>query len=164
MAVQLVPLDDEKYVEFLHRQLVETARQETLAGHWRPEEAEDRAREELAGLISGEARRTGHRFFEAVVQGTGRVGWIWEGPPPVSLGLVNTRWLYQITIDEAQRGKGLGRATLVGVEGMLRSEGVETIRLNVNRWNKVAVALYESSGYTYAYKGETDANLHKRLR
>jgi ribosomal protein S18 acetylase RimI-like enzyme len=56
-------------------------------------------------------------------------------------------WLYDIVIDEAERGRGLGRAAMLALEDEVRALGHDSIGLNVWGGNAVARALYRSLGY-----------------
>jgi len=75
----------------------------------------------------------------------------------------NEQYLYQITVDENVRGRGYGRMMLQALEALLAAEGVETLRLNVFHWNRVARGLYDSAGYEVLSAGEASAELCKRL-
>jgi GNAT superfamily N-acetyltransferase len=56
-------------------------------------------------------------------------------------------WLYDIVIDEAERGRGLGRAAMLTLEDEVRALGHDSIALNVWGGNAVARTLYRSLGY-----------------
>lgn len=56
-------------------------------------------------------------------------------------------WLYDITIDAAERGRGYGRAAMLALEDELRALGHESVTLNVWGGNAVARGLYTSLGY-----------------
>ena len=56
-------------------------------------------------------------------------------------------WLYDITIDAAERGRGYGRAAMVALEDEVRALGHESVTLNVWGGNAVARGLYTSLGY-----------------
>ena len=56
-------------------------------------------------------------------------------------------WLYDITIDEAERGKGYGRGAMTALEDEVRRLGHDTIGLNVWGGNEVARGLYRSLGW-----------------
>ncbi len=56
-------------------------------------------------------------------------------------------WLYDITIAEAERGKGYGRAAMTALEDEVRELGHSTIGLNVWGGNDVARGLYRSLGW-----------------
>lgn len=56
-------------------------------------------------------------------------------------------YLYEIVIDEAQRGRGLGRAAMLCLEDEVRARGLGRIELNVFGGNERARGLYRSLGY-----------------
>ena len=56
-------------------------------------------------------------------------------------------WLYDIVIDEAERGRGFGRAAMLALEDEVRALGHDSIGLNVWGGNLVARSLYQSLGY-----------------
>jgi ribosomal protein S18 acetylase RimI-like enzyme len=164
-AIVLQPLTDAEYPEFVERQIEETARQHVNAGEWTPEAATTLARERLADLVADRLRGTGDRFFTGVTADGTRVGWLWVSPAPSFLGPGHerTRWLSQITVDEALRGQGYGRAMLEALHAQLHQERVAEIWLRVYDWNTVAQHLYRSLGYGLARKFETDAHMRKLL-
>ena len=57
-------------------------------------------------------------------------------------------WLYDITIEEAERGKGYGRGAMTALDDEVRKLGHGTIGLNVWGANEVARGLYSSLGWT----------------
>ena len=67
-------------------------------------------------------------------------------------------WLYDITLDPDERGKGLGRAAMVALEAELRSLDHATVALNVWGGNAIARDLYASLGYV-----EESVHMRKRL-
>ena len=56
-------------------------------------------------------------------------------------------FLYDIVVDPAHRGEGLGRKAMELIEGEARARGHDRIELNVFGGNKVARSLYRSLGY-----------------
>ena len=67
-------------------------------------------------------------------------------------------WLYDITIDAVERGKGYGRGAMLALEEEVRSLGHESVTLNVWGGNAVARGLYRSLGYV-----EESVHMRKRL-
>ncbi len=163
--IRLVRLGDAKYADFAERQVIEYAGQRVHAGEWTAEEALGCAREALAELLADSLRVNGHVFLEGVrVDGT-CVGWIWVAPAPAFLGddYERKRWLSQITVDEAQRKRGYGRALLSALHHWLEAQGVEELWLRVYNWNDAARRLYARAGYELVRQFPTDAHLRKRL-
>jgi len=73
-----------------------------------------------------------------------RVGELWIGPFTDD---PQRWWVWNVEIDEAQRGKGLGRKSLVLAENLARANGANSIGLNVFAQNRIARSLYQSLGY-----------------
>jgi ribosomal protein S18 acetylase RimI-like enzyme len=77
----------------------------------------------------------------------------------VFLGLRDgAAWLYDITIDESERGRGYGRAAMEALEAEVRLLGRDSLALNVWGGNAVARGLYRSLGYV-----EESVHMRKRL-
>jgi GNAT superfamily N-acetyltransferase len=57
-------------------------------------------------------------------------------------------FVYDIEMDETQRGKGYGRATMLAGEVAARELGATTMGLNVFGFNTAAINLYTSLGCT----------------
>ena len=74
---------------------------------------------------------------------------------PVGLGWIelrqrasgSTAWVYDISVDAARRGQGLGRAVMEALHEAARDLGATSISLNVFGHNTTAIHLYESLGY-----------------
>jgi GNAT superfamily N-acetyltransferase len=56
-------------------------------------------------------------------------------------------FIYDIEINQAVRGQGLGKATMMALEAEVRKHGIDKIGLHVFAFNKTAHALYASLGY-----------------
>jgi ribosomal protein S18 acetylase RimI-like enzyme len=104
----------------------------------------ERARAQLPTLLpQGHATPGMHLFV--VVDDTGTdVGYLWLGRDP---DRSNTWYVWDVSIGEQFRGRGLGRATMLAAEQVARRAGGEAIGLNVYGLNTVARKLYESLGY-----------------
>jgi ribosomal protein S18 acetylase RimI-like enzyme len=68
-------------------------------------------------------------------------------------------FLYDIRVDEASRGQGIGRLAMQLLEREVRARGLDSLELNVFGGNTVARSLYQSLGYT-----ETFVGMRKELR
>jgi ribosomal protein S18 acetylase RimI-like enzyme len=84
-----------------------------------------------------------------------RVGVLWFGS---STDDPSMAWIYDLTVDEAWRGHGWGRAIMRAFEGEARARGYTRAGLNVYADNHIARRLYDSLGYA-----ETARQLHKDL-
>lgn len=113
--------------------------------------AENEAADRLVDL----SRRTDHVIYVAA-SGEEVVGWIHLyidysllHSPVVALG--------GIVVDEAQRGKGIGRRLMEQAESWGRAQGCVAVYLKTNTIRREAHAFYESLGYgrvktQYAYR------------
>jgi ribosomal protein S18 acetylase RimI-like enzyme len=111
---------------------------------------------EFAGLTPEAARAKVEHDIPAVLpKGLATPDtWIWvveERGRPVGTVFLGLRggeaFLYDITIDEAERLRGCGRAAMLALEQEVRALGHETVVLNVWGGNEVARGLYRSLGY-----------------
>lgn len=164
--MQLTACDDSEYREFSSLQLVEYANQLARAGEVSAEDSLAVARERLGDLTDDRLRSGGHEFLVArSSQDDVRVGWVWLSPAPSFLGAGHERtcWLTQLTVEEAERGRGWGRAILDALDRHACHRGHTEIWLRVFDWNVVAQRLYRSHGYDFARKFAVDAHFRKRL-
>ena len=164
--VQLFSLSDAEYAEFSVLQVSEYANQLVHAGEVTSENGLVSARERLEDLLADRLRAKGHEFHRAASSSTSvTVGWLWTSPAPEFVGARHAaaRWLSQITVNQAFRGLGWGRAILLEAERSLALLGVEQVWLRVFNWNTIARRLYESLAYELVTQFPTDAHFRKRL-
>jgi RimJ/RimL family protein N-acetyltransferase len=106
----------------------------------------ERSRNELKSLLP-QGRSTKNNYFYSIADGTRPVGIIWyavDSPEFPS----DTLFIYDIRIDELERGKGYGKAALLLLEDKARELGKRRIALHVFAHNQRALRLYEDIGYT----------------
>lgn len=88
---------------------------------------------------------TKNMSFFVVVDDSGQtVGWLWLGLSPDD---PNTGFVWDIIVDESNRGHGYGRAAMVAAERFFAGQGKLQMGLQVAAGNDVARHLYESLGY-----------------
>jgi ribosomal protein S18 acetylase RimI-like enzyme len=150
-VVTLRPLRDDEYDAWdaAHRAEYEHGLVE-FAGMTREAAREKVERDVAATLPDGLA--TPDIWIWAVETDRRRVGTVWlgfRGSDP---------WLYDITIDADDRGRGYGRAAMLALEDEVRRLGHESVTLNVWGGNAVARGLYRSLGYV-----EESVRMRKRL-
>jgi ribosomal protein S18 acetylase RimI-like enzyme len=103
-----------------------------------------RSREQFAQLLP-EGLATERTWLMRVLdQGGSDVGVLWIGPHPTRDGAA---FVYDVEIDAAWRGQGLGRAAMQAAEALATREGIPAIGLSVFGFNDGARRLYESLGY-----------------
>jgi ribosomal protein S18 acetylase RimI-like enzyme len=126
------------------------------SGSMSREAAEEKGRREDAELLPEGLATPGQLIFRVEVDEQ-PVGWLW-------LALRNPRaeagvgFIYDITIDEALRGRGYGRAAMRLAEEEARRNGLHALALNVFGQNAIARTLYSSLGYR-----ETSVQMRKEL-
>jgi len=156
--IALRRMTPQERADWVPLQVTEFAEQMILASAWPRDEALDRslaAQEMLFGPLPK------HELLRAVEDGV-TIGHAWLGPPPRGAS-GDWGWIYQITVEEAHRGRGHGRRILAALERRAARRWDE-LRLNVFLWNDAAVRLYESSGWTRVAAFEQSAHYAKRLR
>ncbi len=113
-----------------------------------PEEAHGAGDEGSTDALLPDGLATpGHRLFVAEDAGDGRrLGHLWFGPRSRNPD-PGVAWLYDLFVEEASRGRGVGRALMRLVEVEVRAAGMRRIELNVFGDNAHAQRLYESLEY-----------------
>ena len=118
--------------------------------------AEEKARGDTAETLPQGLDTPGQLIFRVEADGE-PVGWLW-------LALQNPRaeagvgFIYDISVDEAFRGRGYGRAAMELAEDEGRRNGLHALALNVFGQNAIARTLYSSLGYR-----ETSVQMRKEL-
>ncbi len=122
---------------------------------------------EFAGMTRADARAKVERDVAFVLPNglSTPSTWIWaveEDGRPVGWVFLGLRgggaFLYDITIDPGERGRGVGRAAMLALEEEARALGHGSVGLNVWGGNAVARGLYRSLGYV-----EESVHMRKQL-
>jgi ribosomal protein S18 acetylase RimI-like enzyme len=117
---------------------------ERMAAGDSAEYAKERAAESNAQYFP-EGRPAPDQLVYQVVADGEAVGVLWIGP--MSPRHPHDWWVFDIEIDAAHRGRGLGRETMLLAEAEARAHGAVKLGLNVFGHNTVAQRLYTSLGY-----------------
>jgi ribosomal protein S18 acetylase RimI-like enzyme len=156
VTVRLRHLNAEEYARWSAATLDAYVGEIVASGGMSREAAEEKGRRDDAELLPEGLATPDQLVFRVEVDGQ-PVGWLW-------LALRNPRaeagvgFIYDITIDEALRGRGYGRAAMQLAEEEARRNGLHALALNVFRQNAIARALYSSLGYR-----ETSVQMRKEL-
>ncbi|ROS53836.1 N-acetyltransferase [Frigoribacterium sp. PhB118] len=145
MTLSLVPMPTSRLVPLMRRSTAEYEKSRVLAGET-PEQAAEAARRSFGEAFPDGAPAEGHLVYDVIddARPGEPVGILWIAPRvPGS----SDWWVFDVEIDEAHRGAGLGRATMLLAEQAAARHGAETLGLNVFGYNEVARHLYESLGY-----------------
>lgn len=108
-------------------------------------EAAARNADDSIGRAFPDGRPAGGHLVLCVEDDGTRVGTLWVGPQ--SREAADRWWVWDIVIDPAFRGRGLGRQAMLLAEAEARAHGAVELGLNVFGHNEVAIALYRSLGY-----------------
>lgn len=119
-------------------------REELLGAGMSEEAADQNIERNRTQLFVGDALVHGQYVLDVVNDGE-TVGTLWlsESSPQNS----GEWFVYDVVVDEAHRGKGLGRLTMLAAEDFVADHGGTRIALNVFGPNQVARNLYESLDY-----------------
>jgi len=157
--IQLIPMTEQEWDPIQRETIAEYAQEHVRGGRWSQDEAMDKARKELAGLLPEGIHTEGHAIYAIVDSASGkRVGHLWfqekekAGRPCI--------FLYDLRIAVPLRRRGFARAAMKTLEDVVREKHeARRIELHVFGHNVPARRLYESVGYE-----ETHVMMAKELK
>jgi ribosomal protein S18 acetylase RimI-like enzyme len=143
----LRPMTPASFDAYVGQSIEGYAQEKVRAGAWPPEGALERSRQDFAKLLPQGPDTPGQRLFDVVLASSREVvGWLWlEVESARDPGCA---FIYDIQLDPAYRGRGLGKETLSLADEVARSHGCREIRLHVFGHNETAIALYRKVGYS----------------
>jgi ribosomal protein S18 acetylase RimI-like enzyme len=154
MAVSLRPMVEPEIPEFIAVSQADYIADRVASGE-PPAVAKRIAEEQVAVLFPDGGPAPGQHLYRVEEDGQ-LVGSLWIGPVSADQPAMWRVW--DIAIDEGERGRGLGKAAMLLAEHEARSQGATELGLNVFGRNTVARHLYESLGY-----GTVAVRMSKRL-
>lgn len=126
--------------------------------------SEDQARvlmrEQHAKLLPEGIATPGHRFVWVCSPTGERLGECWFGP---LFGSQTDWYVFDVEIDEAHRGHGLGQAAMAAVAAACRSAGAGRLGLSVASDNARAIAAYRAVGFVTTRQDATSADMWLNL-
>ncbi|MFL7868799.1 MAG: GNAT family N-acetyltransferase [Anaerolineales bacterium] len=142
--LRLVPMTESEFEMYLEKAVPEYADDKARAGHWSAEEALERSRKAYAELLPQGVNTRDNYLFRVQLEESGdKIGMIWmKHEAPRLQGFI-----FDISLEEAQRGKGYGRQVMLALEEIAKGMGLETLALHVFAHNTPAMKLYEKLGY-----------------
>jgi len=142
----LSPMSEAFYQQFNKIMSDHYAAENVKAGRWPQENAQARARGEIAQLLPQGVATTDNYLFEIKADDQGEtVGYIWLATSERQGE--RSAFIYEVTVFEAFRRQGHARAAFLQLEDKVRVLGLGSIGLNVFYHNTGAQALYSSLGY-----------------
>jgi ribosomal protein S18 acetylase RimI-like enzyme len=145
--VELHPMAEGEFQRYMERAIKRYAQENIKAGYRTAEDAERRSQQDHLRLLPLGLETPGTHLLVIREKASQRaVGALWlktedDGRP---IGFI-----YDIFLEEEERGKGLGKATMRALEEFARKEGLKALYLHVFAHNPIAIRLYQSSGYKF---------------
>lgn len=149
--VTLEPIHQEDYERFLEREIQLYAEAHVRNGSWEAEGALERSRKEFAHYLPDGIRTPDQYIWSIVDSENHKIGVLW-----VQLKQ-GKAFIFDFVIDEAFRGQGFGKQSLVAMDEKLKSMGTESVALHVFGDNISAQELYKKMGFEI-----TDMHMMKR--
>jgi len=144
--IRLDPMTEEEFQLFLARSIPDYAAENVRAGYWTDQESLEKSRQEHSKLLPNGVHTESHHLFTLVETELGMgIGILWlhartNLPHP-------SGFIYNIELDENQRGKGYGKQAMLALEDKARELGLKALGLHVFAHNATAIGLYEKAGY-----------------
>lgn len=108
------------------------------------EQAIEFTHDQWASFLPEGQATVGHFFFDLINHADGAdigVSWLF-------VNFANrSSFIFELFLESESRGKGLGEAALMALEGFAKDQGAKTLGLNVFATNKRAKSLYEAVGF-----------------
>lgn len=144
--MRLRPMTQEEYDVYRARSEQDYAHEMAASGQLDLDAAVKRSTVEFAELLPDGLDSPGMHLWTAE---TG------DPSEPAGLGWIELRqrtsgvsaWVYDVEVDAARRGQGLGRELMEALHAAARELGATSISLNVFGHNTTAIHLYDSLGY-----------------
>lgn len=153
--LELTPMKDETYAEYLTFAIEEYAKEKIKAGAWAEAEAEQLSADAFSHLLPEGLRTKGAHLFD-IRRGAETIGYFWiqlhESPAGTSA------FIYDFLIHPPFRGQGLGKQAMLTLDAKARELGASKISLHVFAHNQTAFRLYGKVGYEI-----TDYSMSKKL-
>lgn len=154
--MQLTIMSDSEYNSWELRSKESYAADKMKANDFTKEEANKVATDDFARLLPLGQKSEDNFLFSAKDDSVNLVGFVWFG---VRGAADNKRaFIYDIIVEEQYRGKGYGRQIMLLLEQEVKKQGLGRVGLHVFGFNKVAISLYQSLGYT-----TTDLVMEKKV-
>jgi ribosomal protein S18 acetylase RimI-like enzyme len=156
--VAMRPMREDEYDAWLSGATEDYARENSENKGIAFEEALPKARADMESLLPKGLATPNHTIEIAEDPNGGeRLGYLWHARETRESGR-EVLWLYDLYVEEAHRGRGVGRRLMEILEERATAMGLGRIELNVFGHNATARSLYESSGFR-----EIGRQLYKEL-
>lgn len=151
--IKLIPMQPEDFTAYLEPAIAEYAQEHVKNGNWLPEEALEKSRQQITGLLPDGLNSKGEHLYTIFDDNAQRkLGMLWV---EVADAPRRRAFIYDFIIKEEFRGQGFGKQALAALDETLISMGVESVGLHVFAHNINALELYKKAGFEIT-------NLHMR--
>jgi GNAT superfamily N-acetyltransferase len=144
VSVQLRPMRDDEFADWLPAMRRRYTDDMVHDAGLSAERADVKATEDIERLFPGGTPSDEQLVFVVEAEGE-TVGDLWLAERDDSFQ--RCIFIFDIRLDESQRGKGYGKAAMLFAEEEARRRGFDTVALNVFGRNATARNLYRSLGY-----------------
>lgn len=151
--VTLRAMTEVEYDAWYPRAVQGYAESHIKAGSMPADKAHEMAAKQFAELLPDGRDTQAHHLLLGEAGGV-PVGMLWLN---ILTDGKTSAFVYDVEVDAAHRGKGLGRAIMVAAESYAAQHGADTIKLHVFGDNTVARGLYDSLGYVATNIGMSKA-------
>ncbi|MCA1058795.1 GNAT family N-acetyltransferase [Rossellomorea aquimaris] len=142
--ILLNPMTETEYSDWIYDSIKEYAEEKTKAGNFKKETSMDQAEEEFNQLLPiGRETKDHHLFTLRHEESKQVVGNLWIHVKEEQKEI----FIYDIKILENKRGSGYGKEALKALDSFASEMGISKISLHVFGHNKIAISLYQKSGY-----------------
>ncbi|MBO0780737.1 MAG: GNAT family N-acetyltransferase [Ktedonobacteraceae bacterium] len=154
--VQLVPMSESEFQEYLSYAVAEYAQGHVEAGGWTQDEALQRATDEYRQLLPDGVTSKSHYLYTIRNEEGQNVGMLWLAVRPRGKG--SEAFIYDVRISEQFQRRGYGSQAFRAMEEKVRELGLNSISLHVFGHNHPARQMYQKLGYI-----ETNVLMTKKL-
>ncbi|PFA67172.1 GNAT family N-acetyltransferase [Bacillus sp. AFS015802] len=137
-------MTENAYIHWLKDSIKEYADEKTKAGNFKKETSLEQAEKEFSQLLPEGRETKNHYLFTLIHEESGEaVGNLWVHVKEEEKEI----FIYDIVILESKRGLGYGKEALTSLDSFARELGINKISLHVFGHNKIALSLYQKSGF-----------------
>ncbi|RBP07914.1 N-acetyltransferase [Rossellomorea aquimaris] len=142
--IRLQPMQDCEYTLWIQESIKEYAEEKTKAGNFQKETSLEQAENEFNQLLPDGLESKDHYLFTLLDDKNQEdVGTLWINVQEDG----KEAFIYDIKIHESKRGKGYGKEALKSLDSFAREKDISKISLHVFGHNKVALSLYQNTGF-----------------
>ena len=152
----LTPMTDNEYQRFWDNAVPLYADEKVRAGHWSPENALTKSRQDHTALLPDGIHTPDHHLFTIWNDNEENVGYLMVAIKDFGAG--NQVYIYKIFIWEEFRRRGYAKAAFLALEKIVADWGYDALLLHVFGDNSAALMLYTQLGYI-----TTDVNMAKQI-